>query len=172
MVFYQGILFYFKIAVNVALILTILYDGRMKKCGSCKSLKPKTEFYKNSTKKDGISSYCKKCNTLWVRKRYLKNKKYYDDKNKEARLRNQLYIYSFLRENHCVDCGEKNPILLEFDHISEKKMCVSEMVRKLHALDSIKKEISKCEVRCCNCHRIKTAKQLGWYKFLEDFIPG
>lgn len=63
-----------------------------------------------------------------------------------------------------MDCGENDPVVLEFDHISDKIDSVSRMICDSYSLDSLEKEIAKCEVRCANCHRRKTAKQLGWYK--------
>jgi hypothetical protein len=32
-----------------------------KRCSMCKKLKPRTEFYKESSRKDGITGYCKPC---------------------------------------------------------------------------------------------------------------
>ena len=29
--------------------------------------------------------------------------------------------------------------------------------------EAILEEIAKCDLICANCHRIRTAKQLGWY---------
>ncbi len=138
------------------------------KCGSCRIQKPCSEFYKNNSKKSGISSYCKLCNTLWVRKRYLRDKNYYDKKSSDNRLRNRKHIYKYLSENPCVDCGETDPIVLEFDHIKGKNRCVSNMM--YHSIKSINIEIEKCQVRCANCHRRKTAKEFGHYKFLCESI--
>ena len=28
----------------------------------------------------------------------------------------------------------------------------------------LKEEVSKCDIRCCNCHRRKTAIKNNWYK--------
>lgn len=140
----------------------------MKKCSFCKEIKLKSEFYKNSNKKDGLGNYCKKCNTLWVRKRYLRNKKYYDDRNKESRLRNKKYILNFLRKNPCIDCGENDPIVLDFDHLKDKHMPVSDMVRKMNSIARIQIEIEKCVIRCSNCHRRKTAKEKGYYKYFGE----
>lgn len=57
----------------------------------------------------------------------------------------------------CVDCGEPDPIVLEFDHVRGKKVRnIADMVNNSYSIDSIKKEIRKCEVRCANCHRRKT----------------
>lgn len=57
----------------------------------------------------------------------------------------------------CVDCGYAgHPSALDFDHRDgEKKSFTigSSMSRSRAALEA---EIAKCDVRCANCHRIKT----------------
>jgi L-lysine 2,3-aminomutase len=57
---------------------------------------------------------------------------------------------------------------LEFDHINQetKMSCISEMIRDQRPWRVILKEIAKCEVRCANCHRRRTAKQRGYYLYL------
>lgn len=63
----------------------------------------------------------------------------------------------------CVDCGNDNPLLLDFDHTdpTAKLRRVSELTR----LHSMREEAAKCELRCANCHRLKT-----WLK--DDYRAG
>ena len=56
----------------------------------------------------------------------------------------------------CVDCGESNHIVLDFDHLKDKKYNISRMIHDGFSWAAIKKEIAKCEVVCANCHRIRT----------------
>lgn len=56
----------------------------------------------------------------------------------------------------CLDCGEKNHIVLDFDHLTNKKYNISRMIHDGFSWAAIKKEIAKCEVVCANCHRIRT----------------
>ncbi len=74
------------------------------------------------------------------------------------------YIWNFLLKHSCVDCGEKDPVVLDFDHKAGKISSVSDFIKNCHSLEKAEQEISKCEVRCANCHRRKTAKEFGWYK--------
>lgn len=60
----------------------------------------------------------------------------------------------------CVDCGIKNHIVLDFDHLRDKKYNVSRMIHDGFSWKSILKEINKCEVVCANCHRIRTHNRL------------
>jgi hypothetical protein len=60
----------------------------------------------------------------------------------------------------CVDCGVTNPIVLDFDHLKDKKYNVSRMIHDGFSWAAIKKEIAKCEVVCANCHRIRTHYRL------------
>jgi len=78
-------------------------------------------------------------------------------KNHREIVRN--YVLDYLREHPCVDCGEADPIVLEFDHVHEKTFNISEASG--YGLKRIEEEIGKCEVRCANCHRRKTYIQLG-----------
>lgn len=57
----------------------------------------------------------------------------------------------------CIDCGyAEHAVALQFDHLGDKRMNVSDMIRSDYGWETIKLEIAKCEVRCANCHAIKT----------------
>jgi hypothetical protein len=72
-------------------------------------------------------------------------------------LRNKLYVKGYLENKSCVDCNNSDIRVLEFDHVRGIKLYnVSHMVTKAYKLELIKEEIDKCEIRCCNCHRIIT----------------
>lgn len=53
----------------------------------------------------------------------------------------------------CEVCGETHPACLEFHHVGEKRMGVSQMVYMGFAKDRILEEIDACRVLCSNCHR-------------------
>ena len=74
------------------------------------------------------------------------------------------YVYNYLIEHPCVDCGESDPVVLEFDHKdrSQKRFDVSLASSGSYGLESVKIEIQKCEIRCANCHRKKTYRESGW----------
>jgi hypothetical protein len=85
--------------------------------------------------------------------------------------RNQLarHVRTYLLNHPCVDCGEADPVVLEFDHVRGIKVAsVSRMVNIVVALPLLKAEIAKCEVRCANCHRRRTARTLGWNALFDD----
>ena len=78
-----------------------------------------------------------------------------------------------MKSNPCVDCNEADPIVLEFDHRDdvEKIAEVGKLVANGYKWETIKEEIDKCDVRCANCHRRRTAKQFNWYNgFYNDSI--
>lgn len=130
-------------------------------------MKEVIEFNKNKSKADGLNGICKECSRARSKKYYLQN---HEKHIKEVKLRknkvikqNREFIIDYLKENPCVDCGETDIIVLEFDHQRDKKHNVSSLLRS-HSLKTIKEEIAKCLVRCANCHRRKTAKDQGWFK--------
>ena len=86
-----------------------------------------------------------------------------------ARIREAIieFIASYLREHPCVDCGEADLVVLEFDHRNpaEKLFTIgSAMNGNRRSLKSVQAEVSKCDVRCANCHRRKTARENGFYR--------
>ncbi|CAL9977399.1 HNH endonuclease [Vibrio phage D260] len=114
---------------------------------------------------------CRQCNTLVpLSEKATKGscKKCDAQGSGSRRLLNRERLYNYLRENPCTDCGEENPIVLEFDHVdpNNKSDNISNMMSK--SWENIKEEIDKCEVVCANCHRIRTAKQFNWYSFLQE----
>jgi hypothetical protein len=75
--------------------------------------------------------------------------------------RKLAYVRRRLAESGCVDCGETDPGVLEFDHVRGKLASVSGLGWANASDLRIDEEIARCEVRCVNCHRIRTASQFG-----------
>tara|TARA_R110000824_G_scaffold75849_3_gene192343 strand:- start:483 stop:845 length:363 start_codon:yes stop_codon:yes gene_type:complete len=96
-----------------------------------------------------------------AKRHYEANKQKVKDRskkrNREQRKRNKEYIAFVKSMLSCVDCGESNPVLLDFDHVRGKKTTnVSDMGNQSYSIQTIQKEIDKCEPRCANCHRAVT----------------
>lgn len=74
--------------------------------------------------------------------------------------RNREYVDIYLKNHSCVDCGNSDIRVLEFDHVrGQKETNVSNIIRNGWKLERLISEIEKCEIRCCNCHRIVTIKR-------------
>lgn len=95
-----------------------------------------------------------------------KNKEDLYAKQLEHRTKNRERLFAYLLCHPCVDCGEDDPVVLEFDHVNEQKSFnIGRAVSGSHrSWAKILAEIEKCEVRCANCHRKRTSQQFGWYR--------
>jgi len=78
--------------------------------------------------------------------------------------RNLRFLFEKLRATGCVDCGERELVVLDFDHVKGKTASVSALARRECSIARLEEEIAKCEVRCANCHRRKTAATFGYYR--------
>ncbi len=137
-------------------------------CSKCNTEKDTSEFRPNKCRKNGYQAYCIICDKKFQAEWYQKNKKKCISKAKVNTITYKQaardYVISILRLSCCTDCGEKDIVVLDFDHKSDKKYNISKMVLSGHSIEKIQNEIDKCEIRCANCHRRKTAKQFNWYK--------
>lgn len=123
-------------------------------------------------KKLDNASWCRECKQEYDRAYYSKTKARRHSAKKRnglaVRKRNRDFIVAYLQQNPCVDCEIDDIRVLEFDHVrGEKKSNVSDLARRYASLERLQEEIDKCDVRCANCHRIKTIEQLGWYTYGE-----
>jgi hypothetical protein len=117
-----------------------------------------------------IGKKCKECRRKYDREYYASNKGKLLEKKKQNTNRtwerNIQNLAQYLLEHPCVDCGETDTRLLECDHLHSKTHNVTEMIRG-YSWTRILEEIDKCEVRCCNCHRLKTIERSGsWRNFI------
>lgn len=138
-----------------------------KICSVCKRTLPLEEFAKNRARRDGLQSQCKECHRKMNQKSYKSTKaisnllKYEKREAKVAKIK--AYLLDYKLEHPCIDCGFAVVETLDFDH--------REGVTKLFnvsngafskTLQSVENEVAKCDVRCSNCHRIKTYSDATW----------
>jgi len=126
------------------------------------------EKHKEEKVLQGKKYRCKTCNKEYQTKWYQDNKELQCRKaiynKKRTKEDNRNYILEYLNKNPCKICGESDILVLEFDHLINKKNNISEMISGGHSLETLKKEIEKCQVLCANCHRRKTAIEQNTYR--------
>lgn len=135
----------------------------MIKCLKCNTEKPEEDFRWKSKKLEKRYPYCRLCHNAYERtlkhstpEHLEKRLKSYLNRKRKIGLPIQQKIIEYLLEHPCVDCGFSNPLGLQFDHMRDKSFQISDYYYKPNAWESIELEIQKCEVRCANCHQMKT----------------
>jgi len=148
-------------------------ETETKKCSNC-GIKSLSQFNRRGKYRDGKTRYqsiCKTCNARKCRAYYAANRAYHQKvvgKNKKRYIdRNRRFIYDYLLNNPCIECGEKHPCKLDFDHREDKEEIISRMVGNACGLEKLTREIKKCDVLCAGCHRLKTAKDQNWWMYNE-----
>lgn len=86
------------------------------------------------------------------------------DRLEKLRERNRDYVDQ-IKARPCTDCKMRFPLpAMDFDHVrGYKANTIASLVRRGVPLSRLKKELSKCELVCANCHRVRTAERAGWH---------
>jgi hypothetical protein len=143
-------------------------EASLFKCSACGADKSTAEFSLSDEVRRSLNFYCRKCQAAYRHAHYLANKPDYIQRAiaqlNAHRTENRREVLHYLASHPCVDCGMSNAVMLEFDHRDPrvKLTNVGNMMRK--RWPRVLAEIEKCDVRCVNCHRRKTARQFAWLK--------
>ena len=139
----------------------------MRKCGRCGQVKSASDFSWHRKARNQRDSYCRICRAAYKREHYLAHRERYVE-NAVRRKRTLIaervaYLVAFLRDHPCVDCGEPDTLVLEFDHIGHKRFSISAGLRGRN-WQSVLDEMTRCDVVCANCHRRRTARRGGFMR--------
>lgn len=149
-------------------------------CNYCDQDKPASDFAARSRWK------CRACASVHMRQWRQDNREHHlayqrewarasDRKHAKksyarCKFRDRKWVWEYKLANPCVDCGEADPRVLDFDHITDDK--VNNIARLMgKGLGALQREVAKCVVRCRNCHGRITAERGGFYTH-DWFING
>ena len=145
----------------------------MKKiCSGCGKERDAEQDFNWRHKERGIrQTRCKYCQSQVSKQHYKNNKQSYFDRVRTREVLviedNQKKLVDYLHHHPCIDCGQTDFRVLEFDHVrGNKSNNIARMMGQGFSWSTIKAEIAKCEIRCVNCHRIKTSERSGWWRHL------
>ena len=143
----------------------------VKRCSTCHEIKPLSDYNVRRAAPDGRQARCRACARAW----YLANNRDHvanvRRRNDRVRRANQARLGDYFLEHPCVDCGETDPRVLEFDHegVVPKRYNVSGLVGASMSWEQIEREIAACSVRCANCHRrITCERAANWRQRFFD----
>lgn len=139
----------------------------MKRCCLCDRFRPLDEFNVRRRSADGKQNVCRECNRRQSRKYYETHRTAHRAvtraRKSEQRARMIGLVAEYLSCNACVDCGERDLRVLDFDHRDStlKTAEVMWLVQNGYSERRIRAEIAHCDVRCRNCHARITYDRMG-----------
>jgi hypothetical protein len=136
-----------------------------KRCGKCARELPYEAF---NRMKDGLQHWCRDCFRDYFRSRGDLHRRQSAAARRKRVAAARRHVAEHLRANPCVDCGEADLRVLDFDHVADKVALVSALAAWGAPTARLDAEIAGCEVRCANCHRRATARRAGWSRLSAD----
>jgi hypothetical protein len=133
-----------------------------RRCGRCKLDLPLASF--NRHPKKGHQSWCRECFRVYLRDRRQLLIEQTRRAERRRKAEAKAYLLEYLAAHPCVDCGEVDIVVLEFDHLGEKRAEISRLVEQGLSLRALRNEVRRCEVVCVNCHRRRTARRGRWHR--------
>jgi hypothetical protein len=138
---------------------------QLRRCGRCNQRKPLAEFNWRRRARGQRDNYCRNCRAEYKQEHYAANRARYIAaalrRSRAIARERAAYLVKFFAEHPCVDCGERDPLVLEFDHLRDKSFVIAKGLRD-HSWQAVLDEIDKCAVVCANCHRRRTALRAGF----------
>ena len=126
---------------------------RCSKCGKVKALSS-FQLAKRKGRTPSREGRCKTCISATQKK-----------KHKTHNVEGRTYVFNYLKKHPCIDCGETDVLMLEFDHRHSKKFDISNGLLKKVPMHILRKEITKCDVRCSNHHSKKTHEEKNSWRY-------
>jgi hypothetical protein len=145
----------------------------MKTCGKCLIAKPEESFAWRDKSRRLYNVWCRDCSKAYDRNRYLTTDRPHSVRaNTKKHVTENRHKISEYFKSGCVDCGNLDIRVLQFDHLNpeEKIANVGTMLRRGLAWSTIENEIKKCEIRCANCHMIRTSQQFNWWQNSQQLL--
>ena len=128
-----------------------------KECFRCKKELDINSFPFSKGKRSGICRECKReYDREYHKNRTKSSKEHKVEMQKKRRDKNRLEFLEIKSNLSCKICGESRTPTLDFHHRdpSKKDRAIGDMSRGSFSIESVLKEIEKCDVLCSNCHRM------------------
>jgi hypothetical protein len=134
----------------VARPLPVASLSAVRRCGRCGITLPLCAFGRGQWR-------CRRC----FREYFIERGDLHREQSRAAlerrRLRAKQHVLHYLQGHACTDCGESDPVVLEFDHVRGKHANVGKLAQDGVKPARLDEEIALCDVVCVCCHRRRTA---------------
>lgn len=145
---------------------------RLLWCTYCQLDHEEMAFALDRKRKRGRQAMCRIGTAAYYKRNVIKHKKATAARRRAEITRRKMWLNTYLDQHPCVDRGESDRLVLEFDHVrGVKGGCVTKMLWNQAPWRVIYEEIDKCDIRCANCHRRATHRRGNFSRLIEYGNP-
>lgn len=133
--------------------LVPIVDGR-RRCPRCRDDVLLEQFSSYTRKGKTVYTWCKECNRKYARGRPATARAL-------GLIAQKRVLVEEIKKGPCADCENRFPSpAMDLDHVrGDKTTDISKMVGQSYSMEALVEELTKCELVCANCHRIRTAER-------------
>ena len=123
-------------------------------CKQCGHIKPEDQFKPRHPRRQALTKWCQTCRQSDARSHVNPT---------TAKGKCKARWEEWKATNPCVVCDEKDPQLIEADHLRDKvHHCSENRYWSNHGgVPALEKELGKCQSLCRWCHRLKSGREQG-----------